>query len=168
MSESPVERMRREFDATFAEAVDLRRDDTIDLLTLAVDERRVAVPVGDLAGVQLCPPLTALPGADSRLLGIAGVRGLLVLVYDLGALLGQGKTRPRRFLALRGPDGTTGVAFDALESYLRVPRAALRPSAGRRATEVVETASGALAVVRVANLLTGEAARGSEQGEDGR
>jgi chemotaxis signal transduction protein len=153
VSETPLERMRREFDAAFAEEVDLRPADTVDLLSVAVDGRRVAVPVGDLAAVQLCPPLTPLPGADARLIGIAGVRGALVLVYDLGALLGGRRTEQRRFLALRRPDATAGIGFDSLEGYLRLPRSAVREA-------VVETGAGALAVVRIADLLG--------EGRDGR
>jgi chemotaxis signal transduction protein len=60
------------------------------------------------------------------LLGLAGIRGELVPVYSLAALLGyQTPSRTPRWLALCDGAQTFGLAFDDFERHLNVPAAGM-------------------------------------------
>jgi purine-binding chemotaxis protein CheW len=84
-----------------------------------------AVQLAETAGLHADRRLTSVPGALPEMLGIAGIRGLLVPVYDLAALLGHGSaSAPRWFLLAQGREAV-GLAFDAYEQHIRLPQASL-------------------------------------------
>jgi chemotaxis signal transduction protein len=76
-----------------------------------------------------------IPSGRPELLGLCGVRGQLVPVYSLSALLGYGTERPGRWLALccatwhpnKAKDNLVGLSFDDVEGYLTPSHTALHP-----------------------------------------
>ncbi len=117
--------LRAEFDSVFSLAPSTERTPTDDVLTIRVGREGYAVRLTEVSGLVVDKELTRLPGSDPALLGLAGFRGAIVAVYDLGGLLGSAAGGSRRWLVLTGADPTIGLAFDHLDRYLRVPRDAI-------------------------------------------
>src|SRR5690606_1290568 len=94
-----------------------------DVLRIAVGGVSLAIRVRDLAGLFAGLAVTALPGPVRELAGLAGLRGDLVPVFDLGQLLGREAVKdPGRWVALLRAPERVAVSFDAAAGYVRVPR----------------------------------------------
>ena len=72
-----------------------------------------------------------MPSPAREFLGVAALRGGIVPVYSLRALLGDatGDERPR-WLVVAGRERVAAFAFDGLEGYLRVPQADISQAQG--------------------------------------
>ncbi len=150
-------RLRRDFDLTFAEPARLAQADAEVLLALRVAGEGYAVRLAAVAGLFVDRGIVPLPGTGPELLGIAGLRGGLVAVYDLGALLGYPRSESPRWLALLRSGSTVGLAFEELDGTLRVAPQDLSPAAGPAhgglVREVVRAGSVLRPVVDVASVL---------------
>ena len=130
------------------------------MLAILVAGEPYAIRLRDISGLLTTRKIVAVPGATPDLLGLAGVRGDLVPVFDLGALLGRpALTEPPRWLALCGADERIALAFAEFAGHLRVSPDALRPGdprdAGPRHLDgVVRTELGMRPVVAVPLILT--------------
>lgn len=165
MTDRPEDRdraaaLRHAFDRSFAEPPPPAATACEDLLAIRVAGEPYALRLRDITGLLTTRKVVPVPAATPHLLGLAGVRGDLVPVFDLGALLGRGAlAEPPRWLALCGVDDRIALAFAEFEGHLRVPQDALRPQdprdAGPRHVEgVVRTDLGARPVVAVPQVLT--------------
>ena len=135
---SLVEELRRTFDHSFAEPPPPPHDTLENLLLIQVGGLRHALRLSELSGLQKqrrIVPLTSTvkPG----LLGVAGVRGRIVPVFSLGALLGHGAApggSPHRWLAQYGTAEPMAFAFDELEGQHQAPHKDIHalPAADRR------------------------------------
>lgn len=114
-----AEELRREFDRGFA-AAPAPPARLVPVLVLRVGGHRCAVRVVEAAGVHTCPAIAVLPSAVDELLGLVVLRGTLVAIYDLGALLGLERTAAPRWLLLAGRPAVA-LGFDALESHTQIP-----------------------------------------------
>jgi len=130
--------LRHAFDRTFAEP--LRADAVAqdDFLAITIGSDPYALRLSEVGGLYPSRRTTGLPGAASALRGLVGLRGALVPVYDLGALLGYSQAAPPRWLVTI-VDGkvTVAVGFEQFDRHLRVARdtiaeAAPAGAAGRR------------------------------------
>lgn len=120
---SKLEEMREEFDRSFAVAPHGPAAELEDFLGIRVAGDPYAVRIAEVASLDARRQVVPLPAADAALLGLAGVRGKLVPVYSLAALLGYANTTEAgRWLLVAGRDESIGLAFDELEGYLRTPR----------------------------------------------
>jgi chemotaxis signal transduction protein len=101
-----LEELRRAFDDSFALPALPQEVDQEDMLGIRVGSLQFAVRVNDLAGVHACRKIVALPESVEGLLGVVGLRGRLVAVYDLAELLGAevlAAATPRRALTVAPP-----------------------------------------------------------------
>lgn len=97
-----------------------------------IDDRHFVSPIGEVSEILTLPPLTAVPGARSWLLGIASVRGNLVPVIDLRDFVGIGRGRPgdgARVLLVRQPGGSVGLLVDEVLGQRSFAEEELRPVA---------------------------------------
>lgn len=129
--------LRRVFDASFALPPPPRDDDLVDLLAVTADTDSLAVPLAAMAGLAADRSVTPLPGSPPDLLGVAGLRGHLVPVYDLARVLDPGRASRTnggatvRWMVLAAGTPTFAVAVDRVDGHLRVPRDAIaEPAAG--------------------------------------
>lgn len=114
--------LRSEFDQAFAVAASTLEVQSIHLLAIRVDSNPYAIAVAEIDGLQVDRVIAPLPTTIGGLLGLAGIRGDLVPVYSLGALLGyQAPARAPRWLALCGGAQAFGLAFDGFERHLNLP-----------------------------------------------
>lgn len=120
--------LRRAFDASFALPPPDERAVPTRLLSLRLGSDRYALRLEDVAALVADRKIVPLETRIAEVLGLAGLRGALLPVYDLGALLGYGTLAapPRWFVSLAGPE-PLALAFAQLEGYLEAPADALRP-----------------------------------------
>ncbi len=117
-----ADQLRRAFDRSFAAVERVDSGDGLDVLAVRVASGRYALRVSELAGLFKDRAVTPVPSPDPDLLGLAGLRGTIVPVYDLRSLLGQPRGEPPRWLVLAAGPETLGLAFDGFEGQLRVAR----------------------------------------------
>ncbi len=118
------------FDASFARRVEDREEGWMDFLAIQSAGTAYALQVDQLASLETARRVQPLPGGRPGLMGLAGVRGRLVPVFALGALLGHPEgAQETRWLAVVGREDPLGFAFPQFEGYLRVSPEALAPVA---------------------------------------
>jgi len=122
---SQADDMRSAFDATFAAAPVVRLADQVDLLAVGLGGARLAIRLGEIAGLFADKAITPLPGNTPGLLGLAGFRGLAVPVYHLGALLRLGAEVAPRWMVLAAGSQALALAFDRFDGHVRVPPEAI-------------------------------------------
>ncbi len=123
LSEKALE-LRRTFDRSFAEERWPGEVVGEDLLALRVGPDPYALRLREIRGLFADKKIVALPGPVPTLLGVAGFRGVLAPVYNLGALLDYGVSAPPRWLVMLSGAHPVALAFDAFEGHLRMPPAA--------------------------------------------
>ena len=142
------EELRQSFDLTFQQPLVERGQELVHLLIVRIGIARFALKVADLAGLARAQTVVPIPGADSGLLGIAGLKGRMVAVYSLAAMIGSPelRTEPNRWMVLCRCEKEIALGFTAVTGTMMVPRAELSPvspGAPPHATDAV--GSGAVA-----------------------
>ena len=129
--ERRVADLRSAFDRAFGEPTVNATASTEDLLAIRVAGDPYALVVSELTGVVSGRRVVSLPSRRADLLGVAGIRGVVVPVYGLAGLLGYDAAGPTpAWLALCGSTDPVALAFDKLEEFLRVPAADLHAADG--------------------------------------
>lgn len=130
---SPALRMGLEFDARFAEPEAVPTLPGFDVLAITLADRAHAIRLGEISGVYAARPLASLPGAPPVLLGLMGIRGALIPIYGLSALLGLDGTRAPRWIVMRRASPFVGFGVDSVQGIRRVPDSSFIPDAASRA-----------------------------------
>ncbi len=111
--------LRRDFDRAFAEPFLARSSEDVALLAVRAAREPYLLPLRELAGLVADARIVAVPTALSELLGVTGIRGVVVPVYDLGAILHRGSGTRASWIVLAAR-GRIGLAFDAFDGQRRV------------------------------------------------
>lgn len=112
-------RLRAAFDRTFADPLPVAIPE-VDAIAIHAGGGPVAFAQHEIAALRTDLHVTPLASMTPALLGVTSFRGALVAVWDLGLLV-HGAPVPRvRWLAVLR-DETVAVAFDRLDSRVRVP-----------------------------------------------
>jgi purine-binding chemotaxis protein CheW len=114
--------LRRAFDRSFAVAQRVERGGFLNVLAIRIASEGYALRTADVAGLFKDRAVTPVPSAAPGLLGLAGVRGAVVPVYDLRSLLGQPRGAQPRWLVLAAGSEALGLAFDGFDGQFRVAR----------------------------------------------
>jgi len=154
--------LREAFDRSFADAP-AAPVPLADLLDVRLGSASYALRVTELSGLFAALPLTRLPSPVQELLGLTAVRGAILPVYDLRALLGYAADETPGWVAIAA-SGAVGLAFDAFNRHLRVPRDAIIPHAGgdsvmRHVREMVQLDGRTRPIISVASVLDDLASR---------
>jgi chemotaxis signal transduction protein len=113
--------LRRDFDQAFSRSPSVSVDGHADFLAVRVAGDPYAFRVREIRGLVPSRKIVPLPSRRPELLGLAGHRGALVMVYGLGALLGySGDVGATPWLALVGASSSIGLAFEQFEGFFRV------------------------------------------------
>ena len=152
--------LRESFDRLFGAPVRKPPAKLEDLLAIRLGGNPYALRIDELSGLLVDQSITALPSPDCpALLGLVGVRGSLVAVYDLAALLGAVETGVPRWVVLAAGPEAVAFAFHDLDGHVRVLARSLG-AAPRTAGEhpfvkhVVPISGPARTVISVPDLLT--------------
>jgi chemotaxis signal transduction protein len=147
MAADKVGAMRDAFDRSFAEPPRGRIEEVENLLAIRVAGHAYALRVAEVASLAADRKIVAVPSAAHGLLGVAGIRGVIVPVYGLAALLGLADTAsPPRWLALCGAHKPVGLAFHHLDRYLSLP-------SDQRVADVVRTPGGLVPLIDIPSIL---------------
>ena len=114
-----AELLRAEFDAAFSCTPPVAAGPLETLLAIRVGRSPYAIRLSQAIGLHVDKPITRLPGTPPEVLGIAGFRGTIATVFDLGVLLGTDATEARRWLVLASNSPAVGFAFDQFEGHLQ-------------------------------------------------
>jgi purine-binding chemotaxis protein CheW len=124
--------LRRAFDESFAAP---RRETATAsaerFLVVRVAGEALAVRLDGIAGIERMPRVVGLPGAPAEVRGVAGVRGRLLPVYDLAAVLGAPRAADPQWLLLAAGDEPLGVAVAGLEGQVEAAAAERLEGASR-------------------------------------
>ncbi len=120
-----VERLRADFDRSFAQPVRSHDAEHCELLAVRSGGRPYAIRLSQTSGLHPDRPVTPLPGPLPALLGLAGFAGTVVPVYDLAALLGHPVSVRPRWLVLATGSPPLGLAFHDLDGHVKVPASAI-------------------------------------------
>ena len=118
-------KLRATFDAGFAVQQAAGAGAEVDMLAIRVAGHGYALRLSEVLAVHAERPLTPVPSPVPALLGLVGVRGLVVAIYDLRLLLGYGAGPAPRWLALARAASPIGFAFEAFEAHWRLPLGAV-------------------------------------------
>jgi chemotaxis signal transduction protein len=122
------------FDRTFAEPVRTATDDRESLLGLRAGGEAYAVRLAEIGGLLRGLKIVAVPGPLPELLGVAGLRGGIVPIYSLRALLGYPPiAESPTWIVLAAGEVAVGLAFEQLEGHLRIARADISTRQGEAA-----------------------------------
>ncbi len=135
-----LDELRDSFDSSFSRPPPPQQEPGEALLRLRVGGAPLAVRLGHLSGLHLMPRVVRLPNSPASLLGVAGLRGQLIAVHDLAALLGLQTGEPARWLLLAGGARRVGLAASGFEGQLRATSEQLRPG-GSSTTHALLSAS---------------------------
>lgn len=107
--------LRQSFDRAFAEEQAPRRQEAIGVLSIRIGRDLHAVLLSDVAALDVRCAVTPVPSEHPELLGIAGLRGAVVAVFDLAALIGvPGGDAPWLLLAKGAPIAFAFAEFEAV------------------------------------------------------
>ncbi len=130
-----------------------------NLLVLRVSGDAFAIRLGEISGLATDRKIVAFPSPIPELLGVAAIRGRLVPVYSLAALLGySAQATQGRWLVLCGTEEPVGLAINDFEGYVRVPlsqvyAAGQKDDASARVVHVVRTGDLVRGVVSIPVLM---------------
>ena len=153
-----AEALRRAFDRSFAEAPRAESTAVQDMLAVQVGDTPYAVRLGDIAGLFADKRVTRVPSPVPELMGIAGFRGIMVPVYDLGALFGNPRADALRWLVVTATKSKVALGFTNFGGHLRVAADAIEVADDETRTPrpvrgVVRTAAGIHPIINIAAVL---------------
>jgi chemotaxis signal transduction protein len=151
------EELKRSFDRSFREAPVERNHELAHLLIVRIGTARFALKVSDLAGLARVQTVVPIPSTDRGLLGLAGLKGRMIAVYSLAAMIGCPAlgAQADRWLVLCRCDDRVGLAFTAAEGTLMVPSSELCPvsqGAPQHATDAVGADSSRMWLLNVNSI----------------
>jgi len=155
-----VAALRQAFDESFAQPPAAHAAAFEDFLGIRVAGNPYALRLLEAAQVAAHGQVLELPSEQPEFLGLAGLKGELLPIYSLAALLGHGReTGEGRWLAVCGTEGRIGLAFANLEGFLRVPRSEVFGLGVPQRThdhvqEALRCAAGVRPIVRVASIVS--------------
>jgi chemotaxis signal transduction protein len=146
--------MRRAFDLSFAEAPRGETARFDDFLAIRLGTDRHVLALADIARLLPLKTVMRLPSGIRELLGIVGIAGTVVPVYDLGALLGYPATDAPRWMVIPATM-SVALAFDGFDGQFRQPREAGADAAPQASPprEVLRTAGESRSIVPMASVL---------------
>jgi chemotaxis signal transduction protein len=119
-----ADELRHSFDRSFSLPSLPDNAPTEDFLAIGVGAQAVALRLSEVAGLFAGRKVTRIPSRAAALLGIAGFRGTILPVYDLGLLLGRPALETRRWLVITS-DASVALAFDSFHGHLRISKEAV-------------------------------------------
>jgi chemotaxis signal transduction protein len=129
--------LRLGFDTGFSLPELEQMDDLLDVLMIRVGRDAYALRLAQLAALEADRMITPVPSEHGELLGVAGMRGGVVAVFDLAAVLGAPRPEATRWLVL-AKAAPLAFAFSGFERQLSLrPDELARSAAAHGGAEVV-------------------------------
>ena len=114
-----------------SEDADAESDDTLELVSFAVEGQEYALPIDQVQEIVQAPEsVSHVPNAGSRVLGVIDLRGRLLPVVSMRRVFGLPVTdlEPHNRIVVVSLDGgVVGVVMDTVREVLRVPHELVAP-----------------------------------------
>jgi len=134
--------LRAEFDRSFAAAPPAAATAVEDLLAIGIEGDPYLLRLAEVSGLHADKRVMWLPSPVAELIGLAGFRGTVLPVYDLGMLLGKPRAAAAPRWTVVDASGRVGLAFDAFSGFLRARPETIVPDArearGRHVRDVLQ------------------------------
>jgi chemotaxis signal transduction protein len=117
--------LRRQFDEGFAAPAASITEPLEGLLAIRVGSDPFALRLSEITGLRVGVKIVPVPSPVSQLLGIVGIRGMMVPIYDLAALLRYPPASNSRWFVFARVQQPVGFAFETFESHVQVSQASL-------------------------------------------
>lgn len=146
-----VSELRNTFDRSYSLPPSSPGTEQIEnMLAVRLSGNPYAIRVSEITGLASDKKTVAVPSPIPELLGVAGIRGSLIPIYSLAALLGYTRDMgPARWLALYGTADEVGLGFSDMEGYIQVPVAQVYAASPENMThEYVKDVARVSALVR--------------------
>jgi purine-binding chemotaxis protein CheW len=88
-----------------------------------IGRERYAIPIANVLEVADVGDVAPVPGAPAAMLGVRNLRGQVLPVIDLAAVLGVATEGPRRLLVAEDRDRRAGLAVDLVTDVETLPAA---------------------------------------------
>ncbi len=150
--------LREEFDHSFALATVQGAAQQLDFIAIRVAGDPYVLRLSEVASLHADRRLVAAPSLLPELSGIAGFRGILTPVYDLGALLGYPPEPHSKWLVVAQWSSPIAFAFGAFEAHLRVAAERVSLANGEANSAVngaVHDGNGAVPLLHLPSLVEG-------------
>lgn len=133
-----ADRIRRAFDASFAEPAAPPRPAAARLLLVQVGDTACAIPMAECAGIAPAAGITRLPARHRAFRGLAAVAGSVLPVYDLATAVGFRPDADAPWLLIAAGPHPVAFLVSAVEGH-----AELEPSLDVAGANPVVSAGGA-------------------------
>ncbi|HUQ07297.1 MAG TPA: chemotaxis protein CheW [Kofleriaceae bacterium] len=114
--------LRDAFDRAFAKAASSPATAHSDFLAIRAGGQPRAIALAEIGGLHVDRRVTAIPTPVAGLLGLVGLRGVMVPLYDLRVLLGTNPVDEPRWMVTAAA-APVGFAFDGFDGHLRLDEA---------------------------------------------
>lgn len=116
-----VEELRRAFDETFAAPIVHQPDDLATLIAIRVAGQAFALHATEITTLAKRGRIVPVPSRVPELLGLAGIRGAVVPVYDLGLLLGLAeRAREPQWFVVIHHEAKLALAVNEIEGLVEI------------------------------------------------
>jgi chemotaxis signal transduction protein len=153
--------LRSSFDQSFAEPRAEATGALEELLLIRVGVDPYVLRLSEVGALAADRAITPVPSLNPELLGVAGLRGSIIAVFDLAALLGQPALQKPRWHAL-AKGSRMAFAFSAFEGQLRVDPRELSAASQRTHSALrglLERAQGSCPLIDLPSLVVSIEAR---------
>lgn len=113
---SRAERLRLDFDASFASPLREAEESRENLLAVAIGGDPYAIRLGEISELAEDLPITPFPARDTAFLGVATHRGRVLPVFGLAEILGHPPAARPRWVVMTA---IGGLAFERYDGPLR-------------------------------------------------
>jgi chemotaxis signal transduction protein len=153
--------LRDAFDGSFAVPSGAELREYLDFIAIRVAGDPYVVRLSEIQSLHASRTLVAAPSLLPALLGVAGFRGVLTPIYDLGHLLGYTGEWSAKWLIVAQNAAPIGFAFGTFEAHLRVTLDQISPAEGETGAVrgAVSSDAGALPVLHLPSIVEGIAQR---------
>lgn len=145
-----LNRLRKEFDSSFEKVPVLRRGGD-EAIVIRVSGERFAVRVQDIQALSKLNKLTVVPSAAEGLAGITSIRGDVITVFDLAALLKLGsQSRELRWMVIaQAKEVAVALGFSEVEGYSRIPESSIAREGGGLITRTLKLQNEAIGLIDI-------------------
>ena len=155
--EQRLAHLRRVFDESFAEPAETETEDLLALIAIRLSGEALVLRADQITGIARLRRVTPAPSCIPELIGLAGMRGTLLPVFSLAALLGLARSEECSWVALAHRESPVGLAFDEFEGQIETRPACLYDDASaparRHVRQLAQFGSAVRAVVDVASVV---------------
>jgi chemotaxis signal transduction protein len=155
--------LRLAFDRSFAEPRTAPIEDVEHIIVVRLAGDAYAIRLREISGLVAKPFIVSVPSRTHGLIGLVGLRGEIVPIFDLASRLGQNEeSRTPSWMAVCDGNDTTGrvgLGFSTLEGYCAASKARFRADRSGdaphpNADEWLSTAHGPYPVIGIRRIVS--------------